>query len=155
MAYSQDLKTAYRSSLILYTVIMATLAIYLGVFEILKAHIPNFQGAMDRTGFPWLRYAFYALGLIQVFLIKFINEAAVKSIDTTDIQTLIQYLQRMAVISATLCEVPVLLGWVLFFLGGLSRDFYILLILSFVLFVIYFPRYPHWEMRIRSKVIPK
>jgi len=79
MDYSQDLKRAYRSSLILYIAIMATLAIYLAVFEILKARIPNFLGVMDRIDFPWLRYAFYALGLIQVFLIKFIREAAVKS----------------------------------------------------------------------------
>jgi hypothetical protein len=106
---------------------------------------------MEKTDFPWLRYAFYALGLVQIFLIKFIRETATKSITTVDAQILIQHLQRMSMVSAALCEVPVILGWVLFFLSGNSSDFYVLLIISFVLFVMYFPRYTNWEEWIRSK----
>jgi hypothetical protein len=100
---------------------------------------------MEKIDFPWLRYAFYALGLVQIFLIKFIRETATKSLTKVDSQTLIQHLQRMSMISAALCEVPAMLGWVLFFLSGSAQDFYILLLVSFVLFVMYFPRYTNWE----------
>ena len=72
MEYAQDLKKAYKTSAILYVAFMLSLVIYLVVFEVLKARIPDFQGIMEKIDFPWLRYAFYALGLVQIFLIKFI-----------------------------------------------------------------------------------
>lgn len=152
MDYAQVLKKTYRNSLVLYIAFMVSLFIYLIVFEVLKSHISEFQGMMEKIDFPWLRYAFYALGLVQVFFIKFISDTAAKSTAAVDIQNFIQHLQKVSVISASLCEVPALLGWVLFFLSGVSRDFYILLSMSFVLFVVYFPRYSNWEMWVRSKV---
>jgi hypothetical protein len=151
MEYTQDLKKAYKTSAILYIAFMLSLVVYLIVFEVLKAHIQDFQGMMEKIDFPWLRYAFYALGLVQIFLIKFIRETATKSITTVDAKTLINHLQKMSMISATLCEVPVMLGLVLFFLSGNASDFYVLLIISFVLFVLYFPRYTNWEEWTRAK----
>jgi hypothetical protein len=130
---------------------MLSLVIYLVVFEVLKVRIPDFQGMMDKIDFPWLRYAFYALGLVQIFLIKFIRETATKSVTTVEAKILINHLQRMSMINAALCEVPVLLGLVLFFLSGNSQDFYVLLIVSLVLFVMYFPRLNNWEEWIKSK----
>ena len=151
MEYTQDLKKAHKTSAILYGAFMFSLVIYLIVFEVLKSRIPDFQGMMEKIDFPWLRYAFYGLGLIQIFLIKFIRETATKSIATIDAKILVNHLQRMSMISAALCEVPVLLGLVLFLLSGNAQDFYILLVVSFVLFVMYFPRYTNWEEWIKSK----
>jgi hypothetical protein len=151
MEHTQELKKAYKKSLIIYIAFMISLVVYLVFFEILRVHVSDFEGAMERIDFPWLRYAFYALGFVQVFLIKFIRETAIKSTSARETQILIQNLQRSSVISASLCEVPALLGWVLFFLSGGSQDFYILLIMSFVLFIIYFPRFTDWDMWIRSK----
>jgi len=151
MEYAQDLKKAYKTSAILYVAFMLSLVIYLVVFEALKAQIPDFTGMMEKIDFPWLRYAFYALGLLQVFLIKFIRETATKSITTVEAKFLINHLQKMSMVSATLCEVPVILGLVLFFLSGNAKDFYVLLIVSFLLFVMYFPRFTNWEEWIKSK----
>ena len=151
MAYTRDLKKAYRTSVIFYIAFMLSLIIYLIVFAVLKARIPEFQGMMEKIDFPWLRFAFYGLGLVQFFLIKFIRETATKSLTTVDVQILIQHLQRVSMISAVLCEVPAMLGWVLFFLRGKSQDFYFLIIVSFFLFVIYFPRLSNWEKWVKSK----
>jgi hypothetical protein len=151
MEYNQDLKKAYKTSAILYVAFMMSLVIYLVVFLVLEAQVTELQGFLDEIDFPWLRYAFFALGLVQMFLIKFIRETATKSITSVDENILANHLQRMSMISATLCEVPVVLGWVLFFLSGSSSDFYVLLIISFVLFVVYFPRYTNWEEWVRSK----
>ena len=151
MEYAQDLKKAYKTSAILYVAFMLSLVIYLVVFEALKAQIPDFTGMMEKIDFPWLRYAFYALGLLQIFLIKFIRETATKSITTVEPKFLIDHLQKMSMVSATLCEVPVILGLVLFFLSGNAQDFYVLLIVSFLLFVMYFPRFTNWEEWIKSK----
>jgi hypothetical protein len=151
MDYAQNLKKAYRTSSVLYVAFMLSLVVYFVVFKVLEASITDFQGMMEKIDFPWLRYAFYALGLVQIFLIKFIRETATRTITTVDTQTLINHLQRMSMISAALCEVPAILGWVLFFLSGSSRDFYILLLMSLVIFVLYFPRYANWEEWIKSK----
>jgi len=151
MEYIRDLKKAFKTSVTLYVAFMISIAIYLVVFEVLKARIPDFQGMMEKIDLPWLRYAFYALGLVQIFLIRFIRETATKSIATVDAKVLIGHLQRMSMISAALCEVPVILGLVLFFISGSAQDFYILLSLSFLLFVLYFPRYTNWEEWIKSK----
>ena len=151
MAYTRDLKKAYRTSVIFYIAFMLSLIIYLIVFAVLKARIPEFQGMMEKIDFPWLRFAFYGLGLVQIFLIKFIRETATKSLTTVDVQILIQHLQRVSMISAVLCEVPAMLGWVLFFLSGKSQDFYFLMIVSFFLFVMYFPRLSNWEKWVKSK----
>ena len=151
MDYTRDLKKAYRTSVIFYIAFMLSLIIYLIVFAVLKARIPEFQGMMEKIDFPWLRFAFYGLGLVQIFLIKFIRETATKSLTTVDVQILIQHLQRVSMISAVLCEVPAMLGWVLFFLSGKSQDFYFLMIVSFFLFVMYFPRLSNWEKWVKSK----
>lgn len=74
MEYIQNLKKAYKTSSMGYVAFMLSLVIYLVVFEVLKARIPHFQGMMEKIDFPWLRYAFYALGLVQIFLIKFIRD---------------------------------------------------------------------------------
>lgn len=151
MEYTRELKKTHKTSVTLYVAFMISIAVYLVVFEVLRARMPDFQGMMEKIDIPWLRYAFFALGLIQVFLIRFIRETATKSITTVDTKVLINHLQRMSLISATLCEVPVILGLVLFFISGSVQDFYILLIISFVLFVLYFPRYLNWEEWVKSK----
>ena len=151
MEYTQDLKKAHRTSATVYVAFMLSLVVYLIVFLILKARIPEFQGMMEKFEFPWLRYAFYALGLVQIFVIKFIRETATRSITTVDSKVLINHLQRVSIISAALCEVPAILGFVLFFLSGNTADFYVLLIMSFVLFVLYFPRYTNWEDWTKAK----
>jgi hypothetical protein len=151
MEYTQDLKRAHKNATIIYIAFMLSLGIYLIAFELLKARIPDFQGVMEKFDFPWLGYAFYALGLLQIFLIRFIRQTATESITSVDAQILTQHLQRMSMISAALCEVPVILGWVLYFMSGNVRDFYVLLIISFVLFVMYFPRFSNWEEWIKSK----
>jgi hypothetical protein len=151
MDYGQNLKKAFKTSLVIYVAFMLSLVVYFVVYKVLEASITDFQGMMEKIDFPWLRYAFYALGLVQIFLIKFIRETATKTITTVDAQILINHLQRMSIISAALCEVPAILGWVLFFLSGSSSDFYVLLLISFVLFVLYFPRYANWEEWLKSK----
>ena len=147
----EDLKKTYRISAIVYVAFMISLVIYLIVFQVLKANIQDFQGLMEKIDFPWLRYAFYGLGLMQIFLIKFIRESATKSIAQVDLKFLSSHLQKMSMISAVLCEIPAMLGLVLFFLSGSDKDFYFLLIVSLVLFVLYFPRYRNWEVWIKSK----
>ncbi len=151
MEYGSYLKRIHKSSLIVYVALMVSIGIYFIVFEVLKSRIPDFQGILERFDLPWIRYAFYALGLLQIFLIKFIRETFTKSVTTVDEKTLISHLNKISTMSAALCEVPAILGLVLFFLSGSTKDFYVLLFISLALFVLFFPRYTNWEEWIKSK----
>jgi hypothetical protein len=152
MEYTEYVKKAYRISLFLYVAFMLSLVVYFGVFEFFKARIPDFQGVLESRNLPWLRYAFYAGGLAQIFFIKIVRGAVAKTSAEGEFQALIDRLQKVSMISAALCEVPAILGLVLFFIGGISRDFYILLMMSFVLFALYFPRYSNWEIWTRTRI---
>jgi hypothetical protein len=43
-----------------------------------------------------------------------------------------------------------IMGLILFLLSGLRRDFYLLLVLSFIFVFLFFPRYSNWEEWVRS-----
>jgi hypothetical protein len=151
MEYKNYLKKIHKNSLIVYVAFMASIVIYFIVFEVLNSSIPDFQGFMEKFDLPWMRYAFYALGLLQVFLIKFIRDTSIKGLTMIDEKTLIIHLSKISTVSAALCEVPAILGLVLFFLSGSTEDFYVLLFISLALFVLFFPRYANWEEWIESR----
>ncbi|HNZ28616.1 MAG TPA: hypothetical protein PKJ42_01365, partial [Candidatus Goldiibacteriota bacterium] len=44
-----------------------------------------------------------------------------------------------------ICQVPAVLGLVLFFSGGTKQDFYVMLAVSALMFVIFFPKYTEWQ----------
>ena len=152
MEYTRDLKRAYQTSLVLYAAFMMSLVIYFVVFEVFEANIPDFRGLMESPELPWLRYAFFILGAMQAIFIKVLREKLMNGDTTGEVKTLISLLQKVSMISASLCEVPVIFGLVLFFLSGNRGDFYILLIMSFVLFMVYFPKYTNWDLWMQSKV---
>ena len=48
---------------------------------------------------------------------------------------------------------PAIIGLVLFFLGGLYKDFYVLLFVSLVLIFMYFPRLKNWEAYLADRPV--
>jgi len=52
---------------------------------------------------------------------------------------------RCSIITFAFCEVPAVLGLVLFLIGGLRTDFYILLAISLGVKFANFPKYAEWE----------
>ena len=139
-------------SVILYVAVVASLAIYVLVIHIFKAGVKDFGGMLENVEFSLLRYVFFAVGLAQIFLIRFVRETLTKSVNSIDLDVLMNHLQKMAIVTAALCEVPAILGLVLFFLSGNTRDFYVLCAISCGLFALFFPRYTNWEAWIKSKI---
>jgi len=152
MEYLKDLKRAHQMSVILYIAFMASLGIYVVVLEILKAEFKDFQGTLESYQFPWIRYVFYGLGLLQFFIIRLIRQILTKGLTTTEIKALIAHLNKMSILTAAFCEAPAIFGLISFFLNGNLRDFYVLMAMSFILFFLYFPKYSNWEEWIASKI---
>lgn len=151
MEYSSELKRKHQMSVILYVAFMASLALYVLVIQIFKARFKEFSGISENIDFSWLRYVFFALGLAQIFLIRFVRETLTKALASVDPEILTHHLQKMSVLTAALCEVPAIFGLVLFFLSGLIKDFYVLCAISCVLFALFFPRLANWEAWMASK----
>ena len=91
-----------------------------------------------------LRVLLYLIGAVEIIVIRILRGLVLRKSAHQSGRVLIQKLFRASIISATLSEVPALLGLVLFFLSGQTRDFYILVAVSFALLFIFFPRRQNW-----------
>lgn len=140
-----NLKRAYRTSVIIHNAVIASLFIYIILAEMIRRQFEPFEGFVNGFDFPLLRYALYVLALVQLVVIIKIRGILLKKGSIDDMEDVISKLSRTSIVTSALCEVPAIYGLILFLLGGSSRDFYILLIWSGVLFFLCFPRYSNWE----------
>jgi hypothetical protein len=152
MEYMRDLRKAHQMSVVLHIAFMATIVIYAVIVEILRGSLQDFRGFTENVNLAWIRYIFFALGLAQIFFIRFMRDTLSKRMTSADVRGLIAHLTRISIISSALCEVPAFLGLVLFFFGSSTREFYVLIFISVVLFILYFPRYSNWEEWVKTRV---
>jgi F0F1-type ATP synthase membrane subunit c/vacuolar-type H+-ATPase subunit K len=145
-----DLKKAHQMAFTLNAAIIGTLIIYAIVVEIIRRQFAPFAGFGGISDISVIRYLFYGIVVINVFVIRALRNLVMRRSSTDDTQSIIRKLFRSTLITAALCEVPALLGLLLFFLAGSIRDFYQLAGLSFILVFLHFPRYGNWEARIKN-----
>ena len=150
MESRDDLRKIFQTSIKINGAILVTLIIYAVIVEIIKSQYTPFRGFVDSIDMTLLRYVFYGLALFQIIIIKFIRGILLPKEASEDLKSIFIKLNKTSIITATLCEVPTIFGLALFLLGGYSRDFYLLLILSFFLSFLYFPRYRNWEEWIKA-----
>lgn len=146
-----DLKKAYQTSLIINIGVIFGLAIYAGIIEFLKSRDDPFEGFVDFQQIATLRYIFYGLAVLQIFVIRVLRGTVLRASASDDSKSLIIKLSRASIATAILCELPAVFGIVLFLMGGQSRDFYLMLGLSCILVFLYFPRYRNWEEWIKTR----
>jgi len=146
----KDMKKAYQTTTIINSAIMASLVIYVVVVEIMKARFEPFEGLIDNFDFIPLRYALYALAMANLIVIVQIRKVLLKKASFDDSRDAIERLRRTSIITSAFCEIPAIMGLILFLLSGLRRDFYLLLVLSFIFVFLFFPRYSNWEEWVRS-----
>ncbi len=132
-------------ALTLNAAIIATLIIYAIVVEIIRRQFAPFTGFVEISDITTIRYLFYGIVVVNIFIIRVLRNMMLRKSSTDDAQSLIRKLFRSAVITVALCEVPAILGLLIFLLAGSIRDFYQLAGLSFILVFLHFPRYGNWE----------
>ena len=145
-----SLKKAHQIAFTLNVAIVGTLIIYAIVIEIIRRKFAPFTGFGGMSDISVIRYLFYGIVVINIFVIRFLRNMILRKLSADDTQSIIRKLFRSAVITAALCEVPALLGLLLFLLAGSIRDFYQLAGLSFILVFLHFPRYGNWEAWIKN-----
>ncbi len=151
--YTNDqLEKAYRINKIISTAMAGSLLIYVIIVEILKFREISFN-ILPVPILDKLRFVFVFLSFAAYFIISFCNNKLLVKKPEASHEELLGKLARANLISLALCELPALFGFVLFLGSGNPRDFYLLLLLSLLLFYAYFPRYGFWSNW--SRVIDK
>ena len=138
------LKARYLAINFIGLAMIASVFVYAGVVEVIKWQMAPFAGfsTLDPGTIALIKYAFLALAAAQFGIIK----ALQKILPTRSVENL----SMAAVITFALCESIAVLGLVLFLLAGNSMDFYIFMVISLGFFYMFFPKYEHWEERLRA-----
>lgn len=145
-----DLKKVYQISVVVGIAIIASLFVYAIVVLLLKSQSVTAGRLATIQDVRGLRYVFYALSVGIVIILRVLRGLLLRRQSSDTRQTLIGKLQRTSILSMALSEGPAIFGLLLFFLGGMERDFYILLFVSLVLVFMYFPRLKNWEEWLES-----
>ena len=144
MTANNKLAKAYQINKIISYALAASMLLYVVIVEAFR-----FKGItlnlLPPAVLDKLRFVFVFLSFALYFIINFINQKLLikKSADTQE--SLLQKLALTNIISLACCELPALFGFVLFLGSDNPRDFYLLLIISVLLFYVFFPRYSFWS----------
>lgn len=147
-----DWKKIYRMNVVVASAIIAALFIYALIVEFIKIQFKPFRGFVEISEIQILRYALYGAAIVAVVVIRVLQRPFLVELPGEDMPSFLQKLSRGGILTAVLCEIPAVLGLILFLLTGLSRDFYILLSVSLFLEFMYFPRARIWEERMQRPV---
>ncbi len=150
MNQTESLKKTYNVAFIVNVAIIGTLILYAVVIEILRRQLAPFQGLMEVSSVTLLRYALYGIAILNIFFIRVTRGLLLRKPASEEFDFLKIRLLQASFITAALCEIPAILGLILFLLIGSVRDYYQLAGVSFILVFLHFPRYGNWEVWIKN-----
>jgi len=147
-ALSRRLRTAKAVG----AMVMASILGYILIEELLRARLAPFLGWAGPGGSRMsLRYGIYIGAAAVIVAIRLIQAAFLKKRAAPE--TPENRLRRVSTVSMAvllLTEVPAVLGFCLFLLGGFNQDLYALSFVSLVLVFMYFPRRATWESHLQN-----
>jgi F0F1-type ATP synthase membrane subunit c/vacuolar-type H+-ATPase subunit K len=156
-----ELKMGYRTTAIVGVAMLSALFFYAVVVEILlRTGSYSTTSADSQDVIRVLRYAFLGTSIAMPFLAGVVRNITLsKQVATSSPQYKSPLSEPMArlrtasMITYAFSEVPALLGFILFILGGSRLDFYVLLAIALLSSYIYFPRYSQWEEWLKRQSI--
>jgi hypothetical protein len=152
MPTEDKLDKAFQINKIIAAAMAGSVLVYLIIVEILKFQEITFN-LLPNPLVDKIRFVFVFLSFAAYFIIGFVSKKLLVRKAEDSHEALLGKLTFVNIISLALCELPALFGFVLFLCSGNPRDFYLLMILSLLLFYAYFPRYGFWSNW--SRVIAK
>jgi hypothetical protein len=117
---------------------------YLLLVELSKPDIHFLQGGSLSPEVTPITYFLLSFSALTLFLIWFVRSQILEG-KAPGGKTPASRLLTASILTDALCEMMAINGLTLFFLTRNSLNFYIFLLLSFVLFTYFFPRYAKWE----------
>lgn len=145
MDIQDELRRRIKNLTLVGITVVSSLLVYLGLAEFIRYHFRPFHGFVAIPDAQRLRYVVFALAVLSVILIRVLRPALLRKKAGEDLKMTLHRLDRAALLTLVLAEVPALLGLGLFLLRGFNVDFYILLFASLLLVFMYFPRRSSWQ----------
>jgi len=145
-----EFRVHLKSVTLISTAVIASLFIYLGLVEVLRAVYRPFRGFVTLANIPQLRYAVFGAAVAVIVLIRLLRPRLLRKAQGEDAKTALHRLQRAAIMTMVLGEIPGILGLGLFLVSGNNIDFYVLVFASLLLIFMYFPRRSAWEEWLRD-----
>lgn len=145
MEEHRDLRKIYTLSAIISGSIVASLFFYALILEIIKKQLEPFRGIIGLRDSLLIRYLLYGSAILLVIAVRILQRRLLEERPGEDSQVFLRRLSRIAIVTAALCEVPAILGFVYFLFTGTARDFYILFFVSLFLEFMFYPRLKTWE----------
>ena len=156
-----ELKKAFRQNVIIYIVMIASMFLYAGFVELMKGSAPQAGQVIDLSGSDanMFRNVLIVVALLEYFIIRFIRWKVLskKTILTAMSDTKspfsppVRQLLSLSVVTYALCYTIVIYGFVMFFLSGVTMNFYIFTVIALFFFALYRPRYSQWEDWMESR----
>lgn len=150
MDIRDELRVHLKSVTLIAAAIIASLVIYLGLVEILRAVYKPFRGFAAIANIQPFRYVAFGTAASVIVLIRVLRPLLLRKRPGEDTPAALHRLQRAAIVTMVLGEIPGVLGLGLFLLSGYNIDFYVLLFASLLLVFMYFPRRAAWEEWLRA-----
>ena len=145
-----DLRKAYRMTVFVGLSMMTSLLIYLIVATVVERQVSMEVGDV-------VFYIGIGISAALFFVVRIVTGAMLgPGGERTGSASAaggppIAKLQTAAIVTFAICEVPAVLGLVLYFLGRSMTDFYLFLLISLFCFATYFPRFGQWEEWFRQQ----
>jgi hypothetical protein len=150
MEPKDDIGSHLKAAKMVAVAIIASMAVYLALVEVLKAAIKPFRGLATVADMQPVRYAAFGAAAAVILLILVLRPRFFRRKEGESLASGLMRLQRAALLTMVLAEIPAILGLVLFLIGGGAADFYKLLFASLVLAFIHFPRRGAWEESLKG-----
>jgi hypothetical protein len=145
MFNQEELRSHLRIAASVGTAVVASLVLYLVLVEVLRAVYRPFRGFVATNDIQPIRYAVFGAAVVVIILIRVLRPRLLRMEPQADSKAVLIRLQRTAILTMVLGEIPSILGLGLFLVTGSNVDFYVLLFASLLLVFMYFPRRTAWE----------
>jgi hypothetical protein len=145
MDIQDDVQSHLRTVSLVGMSIIVSLLLYLGVEEFIRARFKPFHGFAAVADLQRLRFLMFGLAIVAIVVLRVLRQVMLRKSPTDDTKTALHRLQRASLVTIVLSETPGILGLILFLIGGLNVDFYLLLCASLLLVFMYFPRRSGWD----------
>jgi F0F1-type ATP synthase membrane subunit c/vacuolar-type H+-ATPase subunit K len=155
MSALKKLYDTYRSIMLIGAAMGGSLIFYFILVKVLESRgIMDGDITYENSSLDLMRVVIYGASIMLAFTMSIVRGMMLRSVKGESIEDLVNKLFRSAIVTLALCEAPAILGLMLYFIGRLYFDFYILLAFSLVLFFFYFPRYERWKGWMEKKAGP-
>jgi hypothetical protein len=152
MELQEIIKKTHRIAALVAYSIFGTMVFFLILEELIRNKLAPFYGLYHGRNLQTWRYLIYGLSAAGIIIARLLQSVMLRKKPQNTPVDLVDKLYRATLVVTVMSELPALFGLVLFLIGGLNRDFYILLGISVIVLFIFFPRHHAWENWIAGQI---